>query len=1438
MSRETLRAGLPPLGAVDGQALGALAFGSSAGGASAVGRSLAFLPLEVLELDLSDPEQRDFGDYELLEQLGQGGMGVVYRAHQRSLDRDVALKLLAAGPWAAPAFIERFRAEAQSAARLRHPNIVPVYEFGSHAELNFFSMGLVEGESLDWRLAREGPLPGREAARLVRRVAEAVDYAHRLGILHLDLKPANILVEAHSGEPMVADFGLAKRLDATLSDTASDVSGTPSYMAPEQARGQPQGLGIATDVYGLGAVLYELLCGRPPFLGPTARETLRRVLEAPLEPPGALRERISPDLDAICLRCLARDPGERYLSARALADDLGRYLEGHPVSARPLSHWQRGLRWVRREPRVAALALATVLALGLGTLISGLQWLRAESAASELRVSLWQQRSDQAAARMNRGASLEALPELVANLAEQESAGVAAASALTRVRIGTALERAPHLVDVIGSGSFVQQVLVDPRGEWLAALTGSSGTAQLYGLRDGALRWKKRVVLGGHGTSLVASSDPRFLISQVVNYEFPVKRGYQNYLVDIASGDLVEPPADRFPGIFKRHFSPDASHAVIVLHDAEAGGAPRGRLVRVSDWAVLGPERILPGMAMMAPGGRHFAYRATLVEERGTPVAAELVDATTMQTIWSYQPERGAAMRAWHFMDGGTRLALGFEDGRVGVFDVEDGSARWLVSRSARALFDFFLSADGQWLAAVHEDGVVQLWDTRSGEPVMPPLRLADESGALAGASLELDPASRSLYSSDTGGGRFWTIQPGDGGAHHVESIPSHPGMQKGLATSAVLPLGLFASGASDGEIRVWRRRSQSPLQAEASPRSVWNAPRHFDGRHAVHVSGSTVQLRNLRGDAAGPRMDFPQSISQALALPDGRTVLAAVGSELHARDGRSGEAAWPPLKLAGTPSALLPSDDGRRALVATNAYSGERSWLQLHIVDTATGVVLGSNRLDHPSWQLRLAADGSAVMAARFDQLVLFDGERLAVRWEPRRLSEREASSPIRGMEMGRDGRVLWVSTGRGGADGYRIHAFDAASGRSLQRWVAPSWAASLQSLEHGRALVALLPNPGEVQLFRLGETAVRTLPLDLPGQGRTLVASEDGQRLLVLSELGLQWFGLPELDWLSPGIPAPGAETRFVDAVLDPGGQHAIVRDTERRLWRFGATPDGRSVDELRQLVQLLAPRFVQGRDPIAPAQPLALRAALRAADPGPPSGRPVLQPAASRLPAAERGEVDLRPYCNLPLGESQRHLFGQLQLDRVLPPGRHRLVDVGFHVSCAVLARYAPDQAPSLEAGSRVEGIALPDPHPAALELLLLGASRLLDPMQDAYGIVELVYRDGTRTRQEIKLGRDLEPWFYDDAQHRMHQQRVAYSSLAYRPDGAIGAPPHMSIPVLHALRVPNPHPERELVSIAIESTRHAWSTVLLLGLTSLPATPHPAPITTPDSTEPAR
>lgn len=279
------------------------------------------------------PPPRDLPDYELQEELGRGGMGVVYRAWQPSLQRDVAVKLILRGTLASADELARFQAEAEAAGRLQHPHIVPIYEVASHEGQCYFSMQLVEGVTLAEKLA-DGPLPAREAVQLIATVARAIDYAHRQGVIHRDLKPANVLIDA-AGEPHVTDFGLAKQLYAGESLTRTGaVLGTPAYMAPELASGDRGSIGPASDVYSLGTILYALLTGRPPFQGPSPVDTVLMVLEQDPLPPRLLNRKLDRDLEMIVLKCLQKPPELRYASAAALADDLTAYLHDEPISAR------------------------------------------------------------------------------------------------------------------------------------------------------------------------------------------------------------------------------------------------------------------------------------------------------------------------------------------------------------------------------------------------------------------------------------------------------------------------------------------------------------------------------------------------------------------------------------------------------------------------------------------------------------------------------------------------------------------------------------------------------------------------------------------------------------------------------------------------------------------------------------------------------------------------------------------------------------------------------------------------------------------------------------------------------------------------------------------------------------------------------------------------
>src|SRR5256886_2611740 len=313
------------------------------------------------------PMLMDFGDYELLEQIGRGGQGVVFRARQKSLNRIVALKVIGLGQWATEAHLKRFRLEAEAAARLEHPGIVPIHEVGERDGSCYFSMKFIEGGQLD-DVPRRQPMPIRRAVELIVKVARTVHYAHEHGILHRDIKPGNILLDA-KGEPHLTDFGLARLVESESTVTRTlEVLGTPSYMAPEQAVGNNAAIGSVTDVYGLGAVLYQLLTGQPPFAGGTTYETIKLLLDTEPRPPRLLNPKVDRDLSTICLKCLEKDPQRRYSSALALAEDLERWLRHEPIQARRTGVGGRGKKWLQRNPTVAAvvtLSLALIAAVGV-----------------------------------------------------------------------------------------------------------------------------------------------------------------------------------------------------------------------------------------------------------------------------------------------------------------------------------------------------------------------------------------------------------------------------------------------------------------------------------------------------------------------------------------------------------------------------------------------------------------------------------------------------------------------------------------------------------------------------------------------------------------------------------------------------------------------------------------------------------------------------------------------------------------------------------------------------------------------------------------------------------------------------------------------------------------------------------------------------------------
>src|SRR5205814_2585699 len=334
---------------------------------------------------------RNFGDYELLEEIARGGMGVVYRARQVSLGRIVAVKMILAGQFASKQIIQRFRGEVTAAALLQHPNIVAIHDVGIHDGQHYFSMDYVEGQNLS-QLVSNRPLPPAKAARYVKLIAEAIHYAHQQGILHRDLKPSNVLVDA-SDQPRITDFGLAKRLDDSQPSTLSpqltltgQMLGSPNFMPPEQASSQRGKVGRHSDVYGLGAILYHLLTARPPFQAESFESVINQLLNTEPVSPRLLNSSVPADLDTICVKCLQKEPSRRYQSAQELAVELGRFLSGKPIHARPVAPLERFWRWCRRNPKTAIPSAAVILLLitvAIGSTLAAIRINRAERAATE-----------------------------------------------------------------------------------------------------------------------------------------------------------------------------------------------------------------------------------------------------------------------------------------------------------------------------------------------------------------------------------------------------------------------------------------------------------------------------------------------------------------------------------------------------------------------------------------------------------------------------------------------------------------------------------------------------------------------------------------------------------------------------------------------------------------------------------------------------------------------------------------------------------------------------------------------------------------------------------------------------------------------------------------------------------------------------------------------
>jgi len=675
---------------------------------------------------------RRLGDYELLTPIAHGGMGLVYRARQLSLDRVVALKLLPFGEFTRDDSVKRLRAEAESAAKLRHPNIVAIHEVGEFNGQSFFSMDYIEGQTLA-EAAREGPMPIARAIRLLRTTAEAVHFAHEHGILHRDLKPANVLLDAID-QPHVTDFGLAKRFTpadlrtASVEDPATAAPhtltgqpiGSPNYMPPEQAEGRT--VGPTSDVYALGAILYHLLTGRPPFAGQTVSAVLQHLAQGEPVAPRRLNPAVPPDLETICLKCLEKDPAKRYATARELAEELARAQNDEPIRARPISRVERFWRWCCRRPAVALSLAAALVFLLAGLAATSWQWRRAENHAAALATTVTRLKLDQAEERLNGREAAESLALLAALLRENPANRVAAQRVVSILMQRNFLRPFPGEMETWHSrwtSGFAQS------GDLLVTTPNGGRTLAIWDTSEG-LSLKRTIKVGEPIRHCEFSGDGRLAL---VTTQAKSLRLY-----DVGDGSLRAGPyaIDGFSE--QLLLAPDASCAIVVagLEDAlSAWRSHRGAIIRLSDGQRL-HKTIQFHWAAFSPDGRWVATVSY--------GAAQIRDATTWEAKGKpliHESRINSAL----FSPDSRRIVTASGDFNAAVWDVASGE-RLLRLPHAMNVQHASFSPDGLRIFSRDIANQGRLWESATGKMVGQAFPIEKGDGATS-----FSPDGRSLLS-------------------------------------------------------------------------------------------------------------------------------------------------------------------------------------------------------------------------------------------------------------------------------------------------------------------------------------------------------------------------------------------------------------------------------------------------------------------------------------------------------------------------------------------------------------------------------------------------------------------------------------------------------------------------------------------------------------------